>query len=75
MAKVKRTLTLDEDIVEIFLADDPDNLSGAINAALREAAERKFNQQALRRYVDQLETEFGPVDEAEVARISDILRR
>lgn len=74
MAKVKRTLTLDAEVIDTFSADDPENLSGTINAVLLKEQERRFRHQALTRFIDELVAEVGPPDEAEVARFAEMLR-
>jgi hypothetical protein len=73
MAKVKRTLTLDESVIETFSADDPDNLSGVINSVLLAEQERRFRRQALGRFLDSFDAEFGAPDTAEVERFRQLL--
>ncbi len=65
--KLRKTLTLDPEVVETFGAD-PTTLSAAVNAVLREEMERRGRSAALAEYVDQLDAEFGAPDPAEVER-------
>ena len=64
--KVRRTFTLDADIVDAFTAIDPDNLSGAINSALRYALDRQQKRASLATLVADLDAEFGRPDQAEI---------
>ena len=73
MAKVKKTLTLDESVVEAFARDDPDNLSGTVNGVLVAEQERRFRRRALASFLDALEAEVGPASEAEVDRFAAML--
>jgi len=71
--KVRRTVTLDADIVELYSARDPNNLSGAINSALREVAERREAQVALAALVDEFDGRFGKPSEEEIAAAAELL--
>jgi hypothetical protein len=59
--KVRKTLTLDPDIVEV-LGSDPAALSATVNALLREEVERRKRQASLKELVGELRTAYGPPD-------------
>lgn len=59
--KVRKTLTLDPDIVEV-LGSDPAALSATVNALLREEVERRKRQASLKELVDELRGAYGPSD-------------
>jgi len=67
--KVRRTLTLDPDVVEA-LDNDPVGLSAAINAILREEVARRTRRAGLARRVADLEADDGPPDPADVERFA-----
>lgn len=70
--KVRKTLTLDPDIVEV-LGSDPAALSATINALLREEVERRKRRASLKELVDELEEYYGPADpEAVEEAIQDL---
>jgi len=71
--KLRKTLTLDADIVETFSADDPDNLSGAINAVLRAERERRERRASLAVLVADLTEVHGAPDREEVERFKALL--
>lgn len=71
--KVRKTLTLDPDIVEV-LGEDPTALSATINALLREEVERRKRRASLKELVEELEAHYGPADPAEVERIKTVMR-
>ena len=71
--KVRKTLTLDNDLVELFAEDDPDSLSGAVNAVLRSESERRARRASLTALVADLDARFGPADPAEVQRARAML--
>lgn len=64
--KVRKTLTLDPDIVEV-LGSDPAALSATINALLREEVERRKRRENLRELVEELEEYYGKPDPEAVA--------
>ena len=67
--KVRRTFTIDEDILELLSADDPENLSAAVNEALRYAVERRRRERAsIRELADSLDALYGPPDPDAVER-------
>lgn len=59
--KVRKTLTLDPDVVEEF-GDDPAALSATVNSILREELERRQRRRALASFVAELDAKFGPPD-------------
>jgi hypothetical protein len=63
--KVRKTLTLDPDIVEV-LGADPAALSATVNALLREEVDRRKRLENLRELVEELEAYYGPSDPAVV---------
>jgi len=50
-AKVRKTLTLDNDLVQAFSSDDPDGFSASVNAVLRAEQERRIRLASLRQLV------------------------
>ncbi|MDR1119042.1 MAG: BrnA antitoxin family protein [Bifidobacteriaceae bacterium] len=60
-AKVRKTVSLDPDVVDVFM-EDPAGLSAAVNAALRKEMERKARAKALAAMVDDLNDRFGEPD-------------
>lgn len=66
-AKVRKTLTLDPDVVETF-GDDASALSATVNAVLRDEMERRSRRAALTSLVAALDAEYGEPDPAEVDR-------
>lgn len=66
-SKVRKTLTLDPDVVETF-GDDPSALSATVNAILHQEMARRSRHAALAAYVARLDTEFGEPDPDEVER-------
>ncbi len=71
--KVRRTLTLDPDLVEAFGGVEG-GLSAAVNHALREHLARAKRRLALAARIAELEAEFGPPDPAEVERFARHIR-
>lgn len=65
--KVRKTLTLDPDVVEIF-GDDPSALSSTVNAILHAELERRVRRTALAAFVAELDAEFGEPEPSEVER-------
>lgn len=65
--KVRKTLTLDPDVVETF-GDDTSALSATVNAVLRDEMERRSRRAALTALVAMLDEEYGEPDPAEVDR-------
>ncbi len=61
--KRKISVSLDEDLVAELEAGDL-SLSAQVNAALREEFEHRHHQRLLKAFLDQLDAEEGPVDEA-----------
>ena len=64
--KVRRTFTLDADIVDALATIDPDNLSGAVNTALRYALDRQAKRASLVTLAADLDAQFGHPDQAEI---------
>lgn len=60
-SKVKRSVTLDADLVERF---GDDNLSQRVNELLRREVQRDLRAVALGRLLDRLEAEDGPPPDA-----------
>lgn len=71
--KLRKTLTLDPDVVAVF-GDDPTTLSATVNAVLRREMERRSRRAALAALVASLDTEFGEPEEAEVERFRRALQ-
>ncbi|MCL2594218.1 MAG: BrnA antitoxin family protein [Promicromonosporaceae bacterium] len=73
ITKTRKTLTLDVDVVEAFSASDPDNLSGAINAVLREEHERRVHRASLHKLAEHLAEIYGEPDPDVVAETMELL--
>ena len=61
------SIVLDEDIVAALDLSES-NLSQQVNAALRAALEQRRHQRLLGQFLEELEAEHGPVDEALVEK-------
>jgi hypothetical protein len=70
--KVRKTVTLDPDVVETF-GEDATTLSSVVNAVLREEMDRRHQRAALGRFVAELDAQFGQPDPADVARFRQAL--
>src|ERR1700749_3084358 len=71
-AKLKVSVSLDEDLVaELEAADEA--LSGQVNEAIRAEVERRRRNRLLTGMLDSLDAEYGPVDEALVAKYTELL--
>lgn len=70
--KVRKTLTLDPDVVESY-GDDATTLSATVNAVLRAELDRRERRAALQHFVEALDAEFGPADRGEVERFRNAL--
>src|SRR5258708_1405956 len=66
--KVRKTLTLDPDIVEV-LGSDTAALSATVNALLREEVERRKRQASLEEMVGELRAAYGEPDPEVRARV------
>ncbi|MEX0427627.1 hypothetical protein AB3X52_08355 [Nocardioides sp. DS6] len=71
-AKVRKTLTLDPDVVETF-GDDTSALSATVNTVLRDEMERRSRRAALAALVASLDAEYGEPDPVEVDRFKRAL--
>jgi antitoxin CcdA len=70
--KRKVSVSLDEDLVaELETADDA--LSSQVNEAIRVEVERRKRNRLLTALLDSLDAEYGPVDEALVAKYAETL--
>ena len=71
-AKRKVSVSLDEDLVaELEAADEA--LSGQVNEAIRAEVERRRRNRLLTGMLDSLDAEYGPVDQALVAKYTELL--
>jgi post-segregation antitoxin (ccd killing protein) len=71
-AKRKVSVSLDEDLVaELEAADEA--LSGQVNEAIRAEVERRRRNRLLTGMLDPLDAEYGPVDDALVAKYTELL--
>lgn len=66
-SKVRKTLTLDPEVVETF-GQDPSALSATVNLILREEMDRRTRRTALAAFVAELDAEFGEPDASDVER-------
>lgn len=71
--KVRRTLTLDPEIVAEFEGDEA-GLSAAVNLALKETVERRARRRQLAAFLDELEAIHGAPDPAAVERFARHMR-
>lgn len=72
-AKVRKTLTLDPELVDALGGDDT-ALSQTVNTILREEVDRRQRLSALSDLLSRLEAERGPVDDERVAEYRRLLR-
>jgi len=71
--KVRRTFTLDADIVDALATIVPDNPSEFVNAALRHALGHQTKRDSLSTLVADLDTQFGRPDQCEIDQAVDML--
>ncbi len=72
VAKRKISVSLDEDLVaELEYGDQ--SLSAQVNTVLREDLEHRRRLRLLAEYLDQLDAEEGPVDEALIEKYAELL--
>jgi post-segregation antitoxin (ccd killing protein) len=72
LAKRKVSVYIDEDLVaELEAADEA--LSGQVNEAIRAVVERRRRNRLLTGMLDSLEAEYGAVDDALVAKYTELL--
>ena len=71
--KVRKTLTLDVDLVDEFSDDNPDGFSASVNTILRAEKVRRARVASLRLLADELDEQFGPADPQEVERAMRLL--
>jgi Post-segregation antitoxin CcdA len=70
--KRRVSVSLDEDlVVELEAADEA--LSGPVNEAIRAVVERRRRNRLLTGVLDSLDAEYGQVDEALVAKYTELL--
>ena len=70
--KRKISVSIDEDIaLELERSGEP--LSQQVNEALRDAVEGQRRQRKLGEFLDELESETGPADEALIAQFDELL--
>jgi len=72
ITKVRKTVTLDADLIDIYGGDDQ-ALSTAVNAALHRDAARQARQNALREYIAELDAAFGAPNTEEVRYFTELL--
>jgi antitoxin CcdA len=74
MTSIKRkvSISLDEDLVEELEREDQ-GLSTQVNLALRAELERRRRNRLLMELLDQLDAEYGPVDESLVEKYAGLL--
>lgn len=71
--KVRKTLTLDAEAVEAFAGDDPENLSGAVNALLVAEVERRRRRASLDELIADLSAIHGEPDAKDVEMFEALL--
>ncbi len=72
LAKREVSVALDEDLV-VQLEREGQGLSGQVNAAVRADFESRRRHKLLEEYLDRLDEEHGPVDEALVEKYVGLL--
>jgi len=72
-AKIRKTVTLDSDLIEALADDNPESLSSTINAILRADQERKARALSIRQLADDLDALYGPADLLAVAAAKAVL--
>jgi hypothetical protein len=72
-AKIRKTLTLDPELVRA-LGEDDATLSSTINSILQGEVDRRQRRAALASLLDRLETERGSVDQDRVDEYRRLLR-
>lgn len=72
-AKVRKTVTLDPELVEA-LGDDDSALSSTINSILREEVDRRQRLGALSVLLARFEVQRGPVDQHRVDEFRGLLQ-
>jgi len=72
LPKVRRTLTLDADVVAAF--EDTPSLSAEVNTVLREELRRRVARAELEAFVARLDADFGAPDPEEVEHFANLLR-
>jgi hypothetical protein len=72
-AKIRKTLTLDPELVQA-LGEDDATLSSTINSILQDEVDRRQRRAALATLLDRLETQRGPVDPDRVNEYRRLLR-
>ena len=72
-AKIRKTLTLDPELVRA-LGEDDATLSSTINSILQDEVDRRQRRAALASLLDRLEAERGPVDQDRVDEYRRLLR-
>jgi post-segregation antitoxin (ccd killing protein) len=72
VAKRKVSVSLDEDLVEELEREDQ-GLSAQVNLALRAELERRRRNRLLMELLDQLDAQYGPVDESLVEKYAGLL--
>lgn len=73
LAKVRKTLTLDPELVEALGGDDV-ALSATINSILHQEVQRRQRLSALSELLGRFEVERGPVDQEKVEEFRSLLR-
>ncbi len=73
LVKVRKTLTLDPELVEALGGDDV-ALSATINSILHQEVDRRQRLSALSELLARFEVERGPVDQKQVEEFRDLLR-
>ena len=72
-AKIRKTLTLDPELVRA-LGEDDATLSSTINSILQDEVDRRQRRAALASLLDRLEAERGAVDQDRVDEYRRLLR-
>jgi hypothetical protein len=72
-AKIRKTLTLDPELVRA-LGEDDATLSSTINSILQDEVDRRQRRAALAGLLDRLEVERGPVERDRVDEYRRLLR-
>ena len=71
--KIRKTVTLDSDLIEALADDNPESLSSTINAILRADQERKARALSIRQLANDLDVLYGPADPLAVTAAKAVL--
>ena len=71
--KIRKTVTLDSDLIEALADDNPESLSSTINAILRADQERRARALSIQQLANDLDALYGPADPLAVTAAKAVL--